>query len=197
MTKAEFIDSLIKNLNGLSEEDIKKSKDYYEEIIDDRMEDGIPEEDAVGGLGSIDEIKNQILTDVPITKIVKERMKPKRALKAWEIVLLILGSPVWIPVLAAVIVVLLVLYLCFWIVILCLYLCDFAVFVSGFGGIIGAFAQSNGFNTGMFLAGCGIALIGAAILLFFGFTKVAQGMIFLSKKMALGIKRMFVGGKEK
>ncbi|MCR4815015.1 MAG: DUF1700 domain-containing protein [Lachnospiraceae bacterium] len=197
MTKAEFIDSLIKNLNGLSEEDIKKSKDYYEEIIDDRMEDGIPEEDAVGGLGSIDEIKDQILTDVPITKIVKERMKPKRALKAWEIVLLILGSPVWIPVLAAVIVVLLVLYLCFWIVILCLYLCDFAVFVSGFGGIIGAFAQSNGFNTGMFLAGCGIALIGAAILLFFGFTKVAQGMIFLSKKMALGIKRMFVGGKEK
>jgi len=197
MTKAEFIDSLIKNLNGLSEEDIKKSKDYYEEIIDDRMEDGIPEEDAVGGLGSIDEIKNQILTDVPITKIVKERMKPKRALKAWEIALLILGSPVWIPVLAAVIVVLLVLYLCFWIVILCLYLCDFAVFVSGFGGIIGAFAQSNGFNTGMFLAGCGIALIGAAILLFFGFTKVAQGMTFLSKKMALGIKRMFVGGKEK
>ena len=123
MTKAEFIESLIGSLNGLSEDDIKKSKDYYEEMIDDRMEDGIPEEEAVSGLGTVDEIKDQILEEVPITKIVKERMKPKRALRAWEIVLLIIGAPLWIPITAALIVVALVLYLCFWIIILALYLC--------------------------------------------------------------------------
>lgn len=196
MTKAEFIESLIGSLNGLSEDDIKKSKDYYEEMIDDRMEDGIPEEEAVSGLGTVDEIKDQILEEVPITKIVKERIKPKRALRAWEIVLLIIGAPLWIPITAALIVVALVLYLCFWIIILALYLCDFAVFIWGFGVIIGAFVQQYGFNAGLFMAGCGVASIGIAILLFFGFTKVAQGMIFLSKKMGLGIKRMFVGGKK-
>ncbi len=197
MTKAEFIEQLSTTLKGLSDEDIKKSLDYYEEMIDDRMEDGKSEEEAVGGLGTIDEIKDGILEDIPITKIVKEKIKPKRALKAWEIVLLIIGSPVWIPVTAAIIVVALVIYLCFWIIILCLYVFDFAVFLSGFGGIIGAFAQQQGFNTGLFLAGCGIALIGVAILLFFGFTQIARGMLFVSKKIALGIKRMFVGGKEK
>ena len=137
-----------------------------------------------------------ILEDIPISKIEKEKMKPKRRLKAWEIVLLIIGSPVWIPVTAALIIVALVIYLCFWIVILCLYISDFAVFFSGFGSIIGAFAQENGFNTGLFLAGCGVTLIGIAILLFFGFTKISQGMLFVSKKIGLGIKRLFVGGKQ-
>ena len=197
MTKAEFLQSLCTSLHGLAEEDIKKSVDYYEEIIDDRMEDGKSEEEAVGGLGTVEEIKDVILEDIPISKIVKEKMKPKRSLKAWEIVLLIIGSPVWIPVMAVLIVVALIIYLCFWIVILCLYLSDFSVFFSGFACIIGAFAQENGFNTGLFLAGGGIALVGAAILLFFGFTQIAKGMIFVSKKIGLGIKRLFVGGKQK
>ena len=194
MNKTEFTEQLKSSLKGLSELDIKKSVDYYEEMIEDRIEDGMTEEEAVSALGSIDEIKSKILEEIPIAKIVKEKMRPKRALRAWEIVLLILGSPVWVPVSAALIVVALVIYLCFWVIIL--YLTDLAVFLSGFAAIVGAFVQQNGFNTALFLVGGGIALIGAAILLFFGFTQVAKGMLFISKKMALGIKKMFVGGKK-
>lgn len=196
MNKIEFTEQLRKSLTGLSELDIKKSVDFYEEMIEDRIEDGIPEEEAVAAMGSIDEIKGKILEEIPIAKIVKEKIRPKRALRAWEIVLLILGSPVWVPVSAALIVVALVIYLCFWIIILWLYLTDLAVFLSGFAAIVGAFVQQNGFNTALFLVGGGIALIGAAILLFFGFTQIAKGMLFVSKKMALGIKKMFVGGKK-
>lgn len=196
MNKTEFTEQLKSSLKGLSELDIKKSVDYYEEMIEDRIEDGMTEEEAVSALGSIDEIKSKILEEIPIAKIVKEKMRPKRALRAWEIVLLILGSPVWVPVSAALIVVALVIYLCFWVIILCLYLTDLAVFLSGFAAIVVAFVQQNGFNTALFLVGGGIALIGAAILLFFGFTQVAKGMLFISKKMALGIKKMFVGGKK-
>ena len=58
MTKTEFLEQLKNSLTGLSEEDIKKSVDYYEEMIDDRMEDGIAEEEAVGGLGTVEEIRN-------------------------------------------------------------------------------------------------------------------------------------------
>ena len=77
MSKTEFIEQLRAALNGLSEEDLKKSVDYYEEMIDDRIEDGISEEEAISGLGSIDEIKSRILEDIPIRKIVKEKIKPK------------------------------------------------------------------------------------------------------------------------
>ena len=197
MNKTEFTEQLQLSLKGLSELDIKRSVDYYEEMIEDRIEDGMAEEEAVSAMGSIDEIKAKILEETPIAKIVKEKMRPKRALRAWEIVLLVLGAPVWIPVTAALLICCLVIFLCFWIIILWLYATDLAIFASGFGFIIGAFIQQNGFNTGLFFAGGGIALVGAAILLFFGFTEIAKGMFWVSKKIVLGIKKLFVGGKQK
>ena len=195
MNKAEFVNQLSAGLTGLSQEDIKRSVDFYTEMIDDRIEDGMSEDEAVEALGSIDEIRNRILEEIPITRIVKEKITPKRSFRAWEIILLILGAPVWIPLLLSLIVVCLVLYLCFWIIILALYVVDLSVFVSGIAGILGGIIQAGGAGVMTFFIGCGIALLGLGVLLFFGFNQVSKGMLFLSKKIAVGIKRMFVGGK--
>ena len=195
MNKTEFVNQLSAGLMGLSQEDIKRSVDFYTEMIDDRIEDGMPEEEAVAALGSIEEIRSKILEEIPITRIVKEKITPKRSFRAWEIVLLILGSPVWLPLLLSFIVVCLVLYLCFWIIILSLYVIDLSVFVSGIAGVIGAIIQTGGVPVMTFFTGCGMALVGLGILLFFGFNQVTRGMLFLSKKMAVGIKKMFVGGR--
>ena len=194
MNKAEFTQQLAGSLAGLSEEDLKRSVDYYTEMIEDRMEDGMSEAEAVAALGSIDEIRSRILEDVPIARIVKEKITPKRTFSAGEIILLVLGSPIWLPLLLTAIIVCLVIYLVFWIIILSLYITDFSVFISGIGGFIAAFIQTGGFISGLFLAGCGIALVGLGILLFFGFNQVTKGMLFISKKIGLGIKKMFVGG---
>ena len=196
MNKAEFIEQLKNSLQGLSDEDIKKSLDYYEEMIDDRIEDGMTEEEAVDGLGSIEEIKNHVLDGLSIVKIVKEKVKPKRALKVWEIVLLIVGSPVWAPVLLCLIIAFLCIYFVFWVIIAALYICDAAILLSGLVSAIGAFAQSSGFNTGLFMFGAALCLVGIAILLFFGFTEIAKGLVWLSGKILLGIKKLFVGGKK-
>ena len=55
MTKQEFIDEIKSRLNGLPEEEIQKSLDYYSEMIDDRIDDGMEEEEAVGEIGSVDD----------------------------------------------------------------------------------------------------------------------------------------------
>ena len=47
MNKAQFLCELEKLLYGLPQEDIKQSLDYYSEIIDDRIEDGLSEYDAI------------------------------------------------------------------------------------------------------------------------------------------------------
>jgi len=57
MNKNEFLATLRERLNGLPEEDIIKSIDFYGEMLDDRIEDGMSEEEAVSDLGNIDEIK--------------------------------------------------------------------------------------------------------------------------------------------
>ena len=194
MNKAEFTQQLTNSLAGLSQYDINRSVDYYTEMIDDRVEDGMTEEDAVAALGSIDEIRSKILEEVPITKIVKEKMTPKRSFGAGEIVLLVLGSPVWLPLLLAGIIVILALYISFWSIIFSLYVADFSVFISGIAGLIIAVIKPGGPFGALFYAGCGIELIGVAILLFFGFNQVTKGLLFISKMIILGIKKLFVGG---
>ena len=61
MTKAEFLAELRAAISGLPEADIEKSLDFYSEMIDDRVEDGLSEEEAVAALGSVENIKTQIL----------------------------------------------------------------------------------------------------------------------------------------
>ena len=50
MNKEEFLSELRTKLSGLPQEDIEERISFYSEMIDDRMEDGISEEEAVEGM---------------------------------------------------------------------------------------------------------------------------------------------------
>ncbi len=61
MRKAEFLDKLCQELRFHTDaEEIRKVVSFYEQSIDDRMEDGMSEEDAVAALGPIDDIVREI-----------------------------------------------------------------------------------------------------------------------------------------
>ena len=79
MNKQEFLAQLREGLNGLPQEDIDERIAFYGEMIDDRLEDGLTEEEAVEAIGTTDEVVAQIIADTPLTKLVKERVKPKRS----------------------------------------------------------------------------------------------------------------------
>lgn len=87
MNKQEFLSGLRKGLSGLPQDDIEERLTFYSEMLDDRVEEGLSEEEAVSALGSVEEIVGQAVADIPLAKVVKERIKPKRRLRAWEIVL--------------------------------------------------------------------------------------------------------------
>ena len=133
MTKMQFLMSLHNKLSGLPQNEIEERLNFYSEMIEDRIEEGVSEEEAVAQIGTVDEIAEQIIADIPLTKIAKEKIKPKRHIKAWEIVLLILGSPLWLSVLIAIFAVIFSFYVCLWAVIISLW----ASFVAIIGGAIG------------------------------------------------------------
>lgn len=195
MNKIEFLTVLRERLQGLPEEDINKSIDFYCEMIDDRVEDGMSEAEAVDALGNIEEIISQILSEVSLPKLVKEKVKPKRALKAWEIVLLVLGAPLWIPLLAAVILTVLAVYLSVWSVIISLYAVDLSIAVSGLAciGVAVALLFDGQFVPAGVVFGTGLVCMGLAILLLFAFNLVTKGILWVSKKALLGIKGLFIG----
>ena len=65
MKKEEFLAELAAELRDLSKEDIARSLEYYGEMIDERVEDGMSVEDAVAGLGGAEAAAQQILAELP------------------------------------------------------------------------------------------------------------------------------------
>ena len=199
MNKQIFLSELRTRLSGLPQEDIEERLGFYEEMIDDRMEDGCSEEEAVAGVGSINEIVSQILADYPLSKLVKEKVKPKHKLRAWEIVLLVLGSPIWLCLLIAAFVVIFALYVVLWALIVVLWAVEISLMISVLACVAGAViltVQGQGL-LGLAALGAGIFCAGLSIFLFFGCKGATKGAAILTKKIALGIKSLFIGKGEK
>ena len=97
MTKQEFLTSLRAKLQGLPKEDIDERVSFYEEMINDRIDEGEDEETAVAELGSVDDVVRTIAADIPLAKIVKHRMTPKKRIPGWVIALIIVSFPFWLP----------------------------------------------------------------------------------------------------
>ena len=194
MNKQEFLWRLMDGLSGLPMEDIDRSLDYYSEMIDDRMEDGLSEEEAVAALGPVGEICSQILAETPLSRLVKEAVRPKRKLRVWEIVLLVLGSPVWVPLIGAALIVVVTVYLSIWAVLLSLYAADLAGAVTGLAGVVTLFRMLSigQIAEGILFLGGGMVCIGLAILLFFGFNRLTKGLVWVTKRCLLALKGCFV-----
>ena len=194
MNKAQFLDELRRRLSGLPQSDLDERLLFYSEMIDDRVEDGLTEEDAVAGIGSVDEIVEQIMAEIPLSKLVKQTVTQRRSLKAWEIILLVLGSPVWIPLLTAAFAVCLSLYIVFWAVQISLWAVDLSLAVSAVGCLFMAVYTLIKGNPaeGAFMLGAALACAGLAILLFFVCLELSKGLLRLTKKMLLGVKTIFM-----
>ena len=194
MTKQELIFKLTEKLNGLPWEEVERSMEYYNEMIDDRMEEGMSEAEAIAALGSVDEIAAQILANIPLTRIVRAKIKPKRSLDAWEIVLLILGFPVWFPLLTAVAAVIFSIYVTIWSVILSLYAVDLAFVVSAIASLTAAILLlcTGEPLFGLFFLGALLILSGLTIGWFFLCKYGTKGTWWLGKRILFGIKSLFI-----
>ncbi len=195
MNKQEFLDALRMKLSGLPKQDIRERIVFYSEMIDDRIEEGLSEEEAVLDIGSVDEIVTQIIANIPISRIVKEKIKPKRALRTRKIVLLALGSPIWLSLAVAAVAVIFSLYIVLWSVIASVWAVFASLIACGLGGIIAGIIFAIGGNalTGGTIIGTSIVCAGLAIFLFFGCKAATKGTLRLTGKIAIGIKKCFIG----
>ncbi len=191
MTKAVFMRTLSDRLVSVTPEriaptDAMRSLDYYEEMIDDRMEDGMSEEEAVAAVGHPDDVFRSILASLPQFPASAERQPEpvpqpdprtrEKKTSPWKTVLLIVASPVWVPLLIAAAVVLFSLYIALFSVVVSLW----GVFVSLTAGGAVLIASSvplfirEGMPAGMASLGLGLASAGLAILLFFVCTALTR-----------------------
>ena len=194
MDKQAFLNALEAGLAGLPQADIDERLGFYAEMIDDRVEEGRTEAEAVAELGTVEDIVAQIVAETPLTRIVRERMKPARRMRAWEIVLLVLGFPLWFPLLMAAFAVVLTVYIVIWAVIVTLWAVELSFAVGVFGGVAaGILSIVRGrLMPGAVLLCAAVVLAGLSIFLFFGCKAVTVGAAKLTKRIALWIKSLFM-----
>ena len=193
MRKKEFLEKLQASLWAMPEADRQRSADYYAEMIDDRMEDGLSEEEAVAAIGDLDEIVQQILGETPRPPVVVEPAKKgkpaKDNTKTWLIILLILGSPVWGALLIAVVAVVFSVLASLWAVVISLYATAVALGASSIGCFVGSFFMIGSIGEGMVAWGAALLCAGLAILFVMLSNLAAKGMIALTKWICSGIFR--------
>lgn len=190
MKKVEFLVRLKENLSCLPEADIRQSLEYYAEMIDDRMDDGMTEEIAVQSVGDPKRIAEDIIIETPITKLFKERVKSKGKLGAWGIVLLVLGSPIWLSLIIAFLAVVLSLYVSYCAVVLSLLATELALIVTAPAGVIYAIicaVTGNGYFALAMLGGsvfvAGLALLGLPACKF-----LIKSVVWVGKKSIVLLK---------
>lgn len=191
MNKREFLNALRVRLSALNLNDIESSIEYYSEMIDDRIEDGLTEIEAVAAVGSVDEAAVKILGENPQINNMQNvpNKKEKKRYSAFEIVLLILGFPLWFSLLAAAFSVVLSVYIVIWAVVIVLYaltislmlsaLALFAmIFISLFSGKV--LSALLFFGATLLLSGVGILLLMLSVFLT---GKIAKLSVVIFKKL--------------
>ena len=195
MTKKQFLSSLERRLSVLPRGDVKERVSFYSDMIDDKIEEGLCEEEAVRSVGPIEKIVSELVNDIPILDLMKKKMKPKSRLSGLELALIIAGFPLWVSLLAVAFAVFVSVYAVIWSMVLSLW----AVFVSlaaasiavSICGIILLFSETS--LTGILFIGTAVICAGLGIYSFIGCIYTSRGAVWLSKQCIFLVKRIFVG----
>ena len=191
MRKQEFLSNLRYKLACLPKYEVEDRISFYSEMIDDRIEEGIPEAVAVAGIGSPASIAAQIISEIPLARIVKDRPRSKEKMSAFTVILLILGFPIWFSLLAAIFSVVLSLYLFLWAIIISLWATAFSVLVCAPVGILLGVAFIVGGNAlpGSAIIGAALVCFGISVFMFVICKWLTKASVYLTKRIALWIIR--------
>ena len=195
MTKLEFLAGLDQKLSVLNDQDLTRSIEYYSEIIDDRMEDGMTEEEAVASLGNADDIAAQIISEIPLKQLIKEKFKKRRKRNVWEILLASFGFLIiGLPVLVSLFSVAIGIYASLWAIVISLFSVPIALVGGSVWGIINCvylFFAPN-IAGAFFFLGASLVALGLVVPFYYAAKYFAIFTILITKGIILLIKKAFI-----
>lgn len=181
---------------GLSQEELANKLNVVRQTVS-KWEKGLslPDSDMLIGLArELDTSVSALLEEkVAATENVAAKSKSHRII---TIILLILGSPIWLSLIIAALAVVISVYAVMWSVIISLWAIEGAFI----GCTLGAMVASIGFICmgdglkGVVLIGAGLICAGLSILMFFGCNATTKGVLMLTKNIAVWIKSFFAKG---
>ena len=155
MNKAEFLTTLEKHMTSIPQLEKERIMNYYNETIEDALEDGMSEEDVISSLGTMEEIISQIHLEHEIT--VSSSAAPARKSEYLRYLLLFLTSPFWLTAIALTIT-LYLLYIALTLINVCLVLALILFFITACFNLVGILIANT--PSGLVLLGCMLVCLG-------------------------------------
>ena len=156
MRKDEFIKELSKRLYGLKDADRNDIINYYQELIEDKVEnENLTEEDVIEELGSLDDIAKKVNPNFQFNDKIKYNEEPvRREYKSDDKVYDLLVKIIYVIVMFGIVIgAISVFSVLFSLVGIAVYLLVYSVFV-----------MTHSLYSGMFLLGLAIILSGISII---------------------------------
>lgn len=188
MTRAEYLERLRAALALMPAEEREAQLAYYEELFDDMLEDGMSEAEATSHLGAPEDVAETLLAEIPMSTLVKNRVQARGKPSALTVVLLVLGAPLWLPLLIAAFAILFSLLITLWALGLGLGIVLPAVGISlialGLGTLLGQTALPLLMAVGGVLCGAGVLILGVMLM-----GVIMRGFARLCRSIWRGFKR--------
>lgn len=197
MKKEEFLISLDRALKRLPEQDKQEILDYYKEIIEDKIESGQDESEAVSSVDSIEEIVNQVITE-GVEKSDVEMVTPeKKKTDKRQLIILIVGSPLWVPLTLAAISIIFAAYICAWAGVFSMAVTEAALTICAPASAILAIVNMcmGDVALGFIVLGISFSASGIALIAFLPCIKLVAYSVKLTKKSMLKLVNVTVGGR--
>ena len=197
MSRRAFLEELARRLSRLPKVEIDRLVTYYDEMIQDRTEDGMAEEAAVESIGSIEDAVESAMYEAPLSTLMKARVKESRekaSNKGLWIFLVILGSPIWLPLIITFGAVLLTVYAVIWICVLTFYITELALAVSCVGGFAIGLVRLivDSVPGGLCLIGIALIAGAGAIFMFKPLGILTKGLAKATMAVARKVKSLFI-----
>jgi Predicted membrane protein len=191
MNKQQFFYELNRLLAGLPEIEKQKAFSYYEEIIEDSIEDGCSEEEAIARLGNINEIAEGLISDFKSGNPIRIG-KSSHSLGAVTTILLILGFPLWGSLMIALFSLVLAAIIVLFIPVIILGSIAISFFAAGVFAFVGSFVlMTQIFSMGIIQFGASLFLMGASVFAAFGLYYTTKGCVYATKKLMQKLGQLF------
>lgn len=192
MRRLDFLEALSEKLNALPQVEINRSVAYYDEMIEDRMEDGMAEEEAVAALGDLNEIAQDILKGLRVSPTPSRTpVSAPKSRGGLRLTLILLGLPIWLPLMLACFLVVFSLYLAAWAVLICLYAAAVTLIACGPLAVVAIAFQGRTFVDTLWVVGMGLSGVGIGMLLFPALNRCVKPLISVSGRVFSSVFQWF------
>lgn len=190
MKKTEFLSELAAHLKKLPPEERERTVEYYREMLEEAMEDGKTEEEAVAMIGLPETVAAEVLHAA--AEKAEETEKPvRKKVNGWKILCIVLLSPIWLPVLCTLAALVIALFCVVWAIVAAFWSVFAAVAVSALAALVTAVGGFfiGGVWYGMLFLGGACVCAAFAILFFFVSLWITRAILSLTSLLFIGWRK--------